>query len=394
MKKKILFIDRDGTIIDECPNTNQIDSIEKINFLPKSIYFLSKIVKEFKYILIMVTNQDGLGTNSFPEKTFWPIHNLIIRILKSEGIHFFSIHIDRTFQEENSNTRKPNIGMLSPYLNKLENYSISESFVIGDRITDVLLACKLGCKSIWIKTNHSDNVLTKEDQYYYSMIHENKFHKTISLKTDNWKNIYEYLSTLNNNKMITHERNTLETQIRISLSVYGTGKNHIKTGIGFFDHLLQQLSFHSLMDINIQSKGDHHIDDHHIVEDIGISLGEIFDKFLGEKKGIERYGFYILPMDECLSTVAIDISGRSELLWNVQFYRENIGKISTEMFYHFFKSFSMSAKCNVHINSNGINEHHKIESIFKCFARAIRMAITKDSSIANIHRIPSSKGLL
>ncbi|AGW86188.1 Histidine biosynthesis bifunctional protein hisB [Blattabacterium sp. (Nauphoeta cinerea)] len=388
MKKKILFIDRDGTIIKESPPTYQIDSIEKINFYPKVIYFLSKIVQELNYDLVMVSNQDGLGTDQFPDNIFWPIHNHILNILKTEGIHFISVHIDKTFPEEKSKNRKPGIGMLTNYL-KSNYYNISKSFVIGDRLTDVLLAKNLGCKSIWIKEDHSHKNLTKEEKDYTSSIDEKDLKRIISLKTDSWEKIYEYLSSITTKKLV-HQRTTLETNIKISIFLYGKGRNHIQTGLGFFDHLLQQIAFHSSIDLNIQAKGDLYVDDHHTIEDIGITLGESFYQSLEDKRGIERYGFYTLPMDESLSTIALDIGGRSQLFWKVKFSREKIGKISTEMFFHFFKSFSLSAKCNLHIHTIGKNDHHKIESIFKCFGRAIKMAIQKNSST----QIPSTKGIL
>ncbi|WP_185858700.1 bifunctional histidinol-phosphatase/imidazoleglycerol-phosphate dehydratase HisB [Blattabacterium cuenoti] len=387
--KKILFLDRDGTIIRENPPTYQIDSIEKIIFYPKVIFFLSKIVQELDYDLVMVTNQDGLGTNQYPEEIFWPIHNHILNILRTEGIHFSSIYIDKTYPDEKSLTRKPGIGMLNSYL-KSDLYDISKSFVIGDRITDVLLAKNLGCKSIWFKEVHYCKNITQEEKNYYSNINKIDLETIISLKTDSWKEIYEYLSLISNEKYV-YQRITLETDIKISVFLYGKGISNIQTGLGFFDHLLQQLAFHSSIDINIKIKGDLNVDEHHSIEDTGISLGKTFDKILGNKKGIERYGFYIIPMDESLATVALDFGGRSKLLWKVKFYREKIGKVPTEMFYHFFRSFSLYAKCNLYIHAIGKNEHHKIEAIFKCFARAIKMAIKK-----NIfdHKIPSSKGLL
>ncbi|WP_341653805.1 bifunctional histidinol-phosphatase/imidazoleglycerol-phosphate dehydratase HisB [Blattabacterium cuenoti] len=386
--KKILFIDRDGTLIQENPPTYQIDSIDKIRFYPKVIFFLSKIVQELNYDLVMISNQDGLGTDQFPDKIFWPIHNHILNILKTEGIHFTSVHIDRTFPEEKSPNRKPGIGMLKNYL-KSDFYNISKSFVIGDRLTDVLLAKNLGCQSIWIKNNHHYQNLTKEEKYYYSSIDEKDFKKIIYLKTDNWKEIYEYLSSITTQKFI-HQRTTLETNVKITISIYGKGKYHIQTGLGFFDHLLQQIAFHSSIDLNIKTKGDLYVDDHHTIEDIGITLGESFYQALKNKIGIERYGFYSLPMDESLATIALDLGGRSQLIWKVKFFREKIGKISTEMFFHFFKSFSLSAKCNLHIHAIGKNDHHKIESIFKCFGRAMKMAMQKTFST----KIPSTKGIL
>ncbi|WP_119305825.1 bifunctional histidinol-phosphatase/imidazoleglycerol-phosphate dehydratase HisB [Blattabacterium cuenoti] len=387
--KRILFIDRDGTLIQENPPTYQIDSIDQINFYPKVIFFLSKIVQELNYDLVMVSNQDGLGTDQFPDKIFWSIHNHILNILRTEGIHFNSIHIDKTFPEEKSPNRKPGTGMLKNYL-KSNIYNISKSFVIGDRLTDVLLAKNIGCQSIWIKkNNHHYQKLTKEEKDYYSSINEKDLKKTISLKTDSWKKIYEYLSSITIKKYV-YQRITLETNVKVCISLYGKGRSNIQTGIAFFDHLLQQIAFHSYIDLNIQTKGDLDIDDHHIIEDIGITLGESFFQVLENKIGIERYGFYFLPMDESLATIALDLGGRSQLSWKVKFLREKIGNISTEMFFHFFKSFSSSAKWNLHIHAVGKNDHHKIESIFKCFGRAIKMAIQKNFS----NKIPSTKGFL
>lgn len=391
--KKILFIDRDGTIIQENPPDYQIDSIEKIIFYPRVIFFLSKIVQELKnYDLVMISNQDGLGTDKFPEKTFWTIQNHILNILKTEGINFNSIHIDKSFPEEKLSTRKPGIGMLTSYINS-DLYDISKSFVIGDRLTDVLLAKNLGCKSIWIKkTFHHYENLTKDEKFYYSTINKKSIEKSISIKTNNWEDIYNYLLSINNNnKIISYHRTTSETNIKIDISLYGGGKSHIHTGIGFFDHLLQQIAFHSSMDLKINVIGDLYVDEHHTIEDTAITLGTAFDKSLGNKKGIERYGFYSLPMDDSLSTVVLDLGGRSKLIWKVKFFREKIGNMPTEMFYHFFKSFSINARCNIHINATGNNEHHKIESIFKCFARAIKIAIKKNDYK---NEIPSSKGIL
>jgi histidinol-phosphatase len=388
--RKILFIDRDGTIIEENPPTYQIDSIDKINFRTKVIFFLSKIVQELNYDLVMVSNQDGLGSDKFPSKIFWPIHNHILNVLKSQGINFISVHIDKTFPKEKSPNRKPEIGMLTDYLQS-ELYNISESFVIGDRLTDVLLAKNLGCHSIWIQDNHYNKNFIEEEINYFTKVDEKDLKKTISLKTDSWEKIYEYLSSISHkHKKFVLQRSTLETDVKICISLYGNGKAYIQTGIGFFNHLLQQIAFHSLIDLNIQTKGDLDVDDHHTIEDTGITLGEIFAQSLGNKKGIERYGFYCLPMDESLSTIALDLGGRSSFFWKVKFFRDKIGDVSTDMFYHFFKSFSLSAKCNLHIHAIGKNDHHKIESIFKCFGRAIKMAIHKNY----FNKIPSTKGVL
>ncbi|AER40476.1 MAG: bifunctional histidinol-phosphatase/imidazoleglycerol-phosphate dehydratase HisB [Flavobacteriales bacterium] len=378
--KKILFIDRDGTIIKEHPPTYQIDSLEKVNFYPRVIFFLTKIVHDLDYDLVMVTNQDGLGTEKFPEKNFWPIHNHILKILKTEGINFSSVHIDRTIPEENSSTRKPGTDMLNIYL-KNPDYNIEHSFVIGDRITDILLAKNLGCKSIWI--NEDD----KEKEF---SIKKNSLKEVIVLKTDNWKKIYEYLKYVSNKRFI-HRRKTLETDVKITIQLYGgEGKSEIQTGLGFFDHLLEQMAFHSGIDMNIHTKGDLKVDEHHTIEDTAITLGEVFHRSI-DKRGIERYGFFSVPMDDCLATVALDLGGRSELSWKAKFLREKIGKVPTDMFIHFFKSFSFHAKCNLYIKAIGENDHHKIESIFKAFSRALKMAIQRR---INNNKLPSSKGLL
>ncbi|WP_185882072.1 bifunctional histidinol-phosphatase/imidazoleglycerol-phosphate dehydratase HisB [Blattabacterium cuenoti] len=380
--KRILFIDRDGTIIQESPPTYQIDSIEKLNFYPRVIFFLTKIAHELNYDLVMVTNQDGLGTDKFPEKNFWPIHNHILKILKTEGIHFSSIHIDRTFPEENSSTRKPGIGMLTSYL----DYNLENSFVIGDRLTDVLLAKNLGCKSIWINPH-----LIVEEKYL--SIEKKSLEKVIALETDNWEIIYEYLKSVSTKKIFQHKRKTLETDVKITIQPYGEGKAKIQTGLGFLDHLLEQMAFHSLIDLNIHTIGDLEVDEHHTIEDTAITLGEIFYQSI-DKRGIERYGFFTLPMDDCLATVALDLGGRSQLTWKAKFIRDKIGKVPTEMFIHFFKSFSSSARCNLYVHAIGRNDHHKIESIFKAFARAIKMAIKKNKNITNNKKLPSSKGVL
>ena len=372
MKKKALFIDRDGTIIKE-PADEQIDSLEKLEFLPRVITALSKIAVESDYELVMVTNQDGLGTNSFPEETFWPAQNKMLKILEGEGIVFKRIHIDRSFPKDNLPTRKPGIGMLMEYLKG--NYDIENSFVIGDRVTDVQLAKNLGSKAIYITptTKASDWGLT--DLNY-------------ALATDDWMEIYKFL--IKSERIARVHRQTNETDIKIYLDLDGEGKGEMKTGIGFFDHMLDQLCKHSGIDLDIEVKGDLHIDEHHTIEDTALALGEAFLLALGSKRGIDRYGF-LLPMDETLAQVAIDFSGRSWLVWDADFKREKIGDMPTEMFYHFFKSFCDTAKCNLNIKVEGDNEHHKIEAIFKGLAKAIKAAIRKDP--ANT-RIPSTKGVL
>ena len=368
--KKILFIDRDGTLIIEPQTDFQIDSFEKFKFLPGVITWLGKIAKELDYELVMVTNQDGLGTDSFPEETFWPVHNLMMDILKNEGIQFTSVHIDMSFEFENKPTRKPGTGMLVDYLN--DNYDLAESFVIGDRLTDVKLAENLGTKSILIR--HAEIELNVES-------------KSVK-QVNNWEEIYHYLKVPE--RRTIHTRKTNETKIDITLNLDGSGKSIITTGIAFFDHMLEQIAKHGNLDLIISAKGDLHIDEHHTIEDVGITLGEAFLKALDTKKGIERYGF-CLPMDDCLAQVAIDFGGRNWIVWDAEFKREKIGEMPTEMFFHFFKSFSDASKCNLNIKAEGQNEHHKIEAIFKAFAKSIKMAVKRD---ANNNSLPSTKGLL
>ncbi len=380
MTKRILFIDRDGTLIKEAPPTYQLDAFTKLEFYPHMFEYLTKIVHEMDYELVMVTNQDGLGTPAFPENCFWPVQNFVLTALENEGIIFSEICIDRTFAYENKPTRKPGIGMLTKYLDA-EKYDLKNSFVIGDRLTDVKLAENLGCKACWI--NNHDLLGNKElVETEKELIH------VIAIETQNWKDIYEYLKMPP--RKINHVRNTNETKIEIDLNLDGQGNSKIETGLGFFNHMLDQLSKHSGIDININCKGDLHIDEHHTIEDIAIALGEAFSIALGNKKGIERYGF-LLPMDDCLAQVAIDFGGRNWLVWDVEFKREKIGEMPTEMFYHFFKSFSDAAKCNLNIKAEGDNEHHKIESIFKAFAKSIKMAIKRD---AQNNSLPTTKGLL
>ena len=380
MAKKVLFIDRDGTLIKEAPPTYQLDAFNKLEFYPHMFEYLTKIVKEFDYELAMVTNQDGLGTASFPEDCFWPIQHFILRSLENEGIVFSEIFIDRTFPQENKPTRKPGTGMLTEYMNSKE-YDLKNSFVIGDRITDVKLAENLGCKAFWLN-NHDD--LGMEEL----SVTAKELSKAIALETQNWKDIYEFLKRPP--RKINHSRNTNETKINVELNLDGKGISKIETGLGFFDHMLEQIAKHSGIDINIICKGDLHIDEHHTIEDVAIALGEAVSLALGDKRGIERYGF-LLPMDDCLAQVAIDFGGRSWLVWDAEFKREKIGEMPTEMFYHFFKSFSDAAKCNLNIKAEGDNEHHKIESIFKAFARSIRMAVKRDPQN---NSLPTTKGVL
>ena len=378
--KKVLFIDRDGTIIKEAPPTYQIDSFNKLEFYPSVFTWLSSIATELDYELVMPTNQDGLGTPSFPEETFLPVHNFILNQLQNEGINFSEVLIDKTFAKENAPTRKPGVGMFTKYLNSSE-YDLPNSFVIGDRITDVQLAKNLGCKAIWI--NNDPNLGGAEISDTLTTLHS-----TIALETTEWKKIYEFLKL--GNREIKHVRNTNETKISIELNLDGSGKTEINTGLSFFNHMLDQLGRHSGADLKISVIGDLHIDEHHTIEDTAIALGEAFAKALGNKAGINRYGF-LLPMDDSLAQVAIDFGGRSWLIWDAKFSREKIGDMPTEMFYHFFKSFSDAAKCNLNIKVEGDNEHHKIESIFKAFAKSIKMAIKRD--VENM-QLPTTKGIL
>jgi imidazoleglycerol-phosphate dehydratase/histidinol-phosphatase len=361
--KKVLFIDRDGTLVIEPPVDYQLDSLEKLEFYPQVFQYLSKIVTELEYEIVMVTNQDGLGTQSFPEDTFWPAQNKIIQAFQNEGIQFDEILIDRSFPEDNAPTRKPRTGMLTQYIKG--NYDLGSSFVIGDRESDIELAINLGSKGIFIGETS----------------------ETAALSTRSWKDIYTYLKDQNRTAKII--RNTSETKIFVELNLDGEGKSSVSTGIGFFDHMLDQISKHGGVDLKIEVKGDLYVDEHHTMEDVAIALGEAFRAALGQKKGIARYGF-LLPMDDCLAQVAIDFGGRSWLVWEADFKREMIGEMPTEMFMHFFKSFSDGAQCNLNIQANGTNEHHKIEAIFKGFARAIRMAVAKTTDFS----IPSTKGTL
>ena len=361
--KKVLFIDRDGTIIIE-PEDEQVDSFEKLTFLPSAITCLSKLAKETDFELVMVTNQDGLGTDLYPEKSFWPIQNKVLEILKGEGVSFAEIFIDRTTPEQKAPTRKPGTAMLVKYL--AQGIDLNSSYVIGDRLTDVELAKNLGCKAILIsEENCAEAAVTSND----------------------WYDIYNYLKKTPRISRVN--RKTSETDIQIELNLDGSGKSIIKSGIGFFDHMLEQISRHGNIDLNINVNGDLHIDEHHTVEDVAIALGEAVLKALGKKKGIERYSF-VLPMDDCLAQVALDFGGRPWLVWEVNFTREKIGELPSELFFHFFKSFSDNAKCNLNINAAGDNEHHKIEAIFKAFAKAIKLAVKQTDNF----NLPSTKGIL
>jgi len=376
--KKLLFIDRDGTLVLE-PEDYQVDSFQKLKFYPQVFTFLSKIAKELDYELVMVTNQDGLGTASHPEENFWPIQNFIIETFENEDVKFEDIFIDKTFAKDNAPTRKPNTGLLTKYFDK-DTYNLENSFVIGDRITDVKLAKNLNSKAIFI---NNDETLGAEE-----ILENDDLDNVIALKTTSWKEIYEFLKLKNRTSEII--RNTNETKIKINLNLDGTGKSNIDTGIAFFDHMLDQIAKHGQMDLEIKVDGDLEVDEHHTIEDTGIALGEAFCQALGNKLGIERYAF-VLPMDDCLAQVALDFGGRNWIVWDAEFKREMIGKMPTEMFFHFFKSFSDSAKANLNIKAEGENEHHKIESIFKAFAKCLKSAVKRDSEKMIL---PSTKGML
>ncbi|MDG2491446.1 MAG: bifunctional histidinol-phosphatase/imidazoleglycerol-phosphate dehydratase HisB [Flavobacteriaceae bacterium] len=375
--KKVLFIDRDGTLALE-PADYQLDAIEKLEFYPEVFTYLRKIATELDYELVMVTNQDGLGTSSFPEDTFWPTHNFLLKTFENEGVKFDEILIDKSLPEDNATTRKPRTGMLTPYLNE-DVYDLKNSFVIGDRITDIELAFNLKAKGIFIANDEElgSNEVSGAD-----------FSSTIALKTTNWKHIYEFLKL--EQRIVIQKRTTNETDIKLELNLDGTGKSTIDTGIAFFDHMLDQIARHGNMDLNLTVKGDLEVDEHHTIEDTAIVLGEAFAEALGNKLGIERYGF-CLPMDDCLAQASIDFGGRNWLVWDAEFKREMIGKMPTEMFFHFFKSFTDGAKANLNLKAEGENEHHKIESIFKVFAKAIKVAVKRDP---NKMILPSTKGSL
>ncbi len=378
MKQKILFIDRDGTLIKE-PADEQTDSFEKLQFYPKVFQGLGKIAKELDYLLVLVTNQDGLGTSVYPENTFWPVHNFVMNTLKGEGITFAEEIIDVTFAKENKPTRKPNTGLLTKFFS--EAYDLTNSFVIGDRLTDVELAKNLGAKAIYI----NDETYLGVDEI---SVQREALDAYIGLESNDWDAIYEYLKLEERSASVV--RNTNETKIRIEVNLDGTGTSKIDTGIAFFDHMLDQIARHGQLDLQIKVAGDLEVDEHHTIEDTAIALGEVFHTALGNKLGMERYGF-CLPMDDCLAQVAIDFGGRNWLEWEADFKREMIGKMPTEMFFHFFKSFTDGAKCNLNIKAEGVNEHHKIEAIFKAFAKAIKMAVKRDTSKMIL---PSTKGTL
>lgn len=368
--KKLLFIDRDGTLVIEPPVDYQLDSLEKLTFYPKVFRYLSEIVTDLDYELVMVTNQDGLGTPAFAQETFLPAHQKIIEAFENEGIVFSAVHIDTHFPHDNSPSRKPGTSMLKKYINN-PAYDLKNSWVIGDRLTDVELAKNLGCKAIYMGEDTAENL-----------------QDVVGLQTIDWEKIAHFLKKTT--RIATVKRNTKETQISIRLNLDGVGMVDIATGIAFFDHMLEQIARHGQMDLKITTKGDLQVDEHHTIEDTMIALGEVFALALGDKKGIERYGF-CLPMDDCLAQVALDFGGRSWLVWEADFKREMIGKMPTEMFEHLFKSFCDGAKCNLNIKAEGKNEHHKIEAIFKAFAKALKMAVKQDASKMIL---PSTKGML
>ena len=373
--KKVLFIDRDGTLIREPDSDYQVDRLDKFSFFPGAITQLGKIVKELDYDLVLVTNQDGLGTDSFPETDFWPLQELMIETLLGEGIRFEHVYIDRSFEDDNSPYRKPGTAMLSHYTKG--SFDLAASFVIGDRWSDVQLAKNLGAKGIFLHESKGKSINAPSE-----------LSSTLALQTNRWEDIYSFLKK--EDRRVSISRVTNETDVKIGLNLDGSGISEISTGLPFFDHMLDQIAKHGQMDLFVQVNGDLEIDEHHSVEDTAITLGKAFGQALGKKVGINRYGFS-LPMDDCLAQVAIDFGGRPWLVWDVPFEREKIGDVPTEMFYHFFKSFADNANCNLNIRSEGTNEHHKIESVFKAFARAMGQAKTRDVVSDNM---PSTKGSL
>ena len=374
--KKVLFIDRDGTLALE-PEDYQLDALEKLVFYPEVFTYLGKIAREMDYELVLVTNQDGLGTDSFPEETFWPTHNFMLKSFENEGVVFDNIFIDKSFPADNAPTRKPRTGLLTEYLDA-EKYDLANSYVIGDRLTDMELAKNLSCKGLFLA---NDEALGAEEA-------SDDLSSTIALKTTSWKEIYTFLKL--KQRIVTQKRTTNETDIRITLNLDGSGQSKIDTGIAFFDHMLDQLARHGGMDLELSVQGDLEVDEHHTIEDTAIVLGEAFASALGDKLGMERYGF-CLPMDDCLAQVSIDFGGRNWLVWETEFQREMIGQMPTEMFMHFFKSFTDGAKANLNIKAEGTNAHHKIEAIFKAFAKAIKVAVKRDPDKMIL---PSTKGSL
>ena len=372
--QQVLFIDRDGTLALE-PDDYQLDALDKLNFYPEVFRYLGRIARETNYRLVMVTNQDGLGTSSFPEETFWPVHNAMLRAFAAEGVHFDEVIIDRTFAADQAPTRKPGTALLKHYLEG--DYDLAGSFVLGDRLTDMQLAQNLGAQGILIGYQGAGDEEV-----------DSRAGLPIALDTSHWGVVHRFLRK--QNRAITHSRVTNETDIRIALDLDGEGVADVSTGLHFFDHMLDQLARHGGMDLEIKAKGDLHIDEHHTIEDTGLALGEAFAKTLGDKRGLMRYGF-ALPMDDAEAQVSIDFGGRPWLVWDATFTREKVGDMPTEMFSHFFKSFSDAAKCNLNVRCTGDNEHHKIEAIFKAFARAIRMAVRLDYDDEGL---PTTKGVV
>jgi len=396
---KLLFIDRDGTLVVEPQPDQQVDSLEKLEFVPGAIFALARIARELDYELVLVTNQDGLGTASFPENTFWPAQEKMMKTLENEGVRFRAVHIDRSFPHENLPSRKPGLAMLTEYLNG--DFDLPNSFVIGDRLTDVQLAKNLGAKAIFLQNKMgiaAESVpgaaLQHSSGIEYNPAGQNL---DIELIAASWEEIYQFLKLPS--RRVSHRRTTRETDILIDLNLDGTGQSDIRTGLGFFDHMLDQLARHGSLDLKIEAKGDLHIDEHHTIEDTALALGEAVALALGDKRGIERYGFSPplwggwggLPMDDALAQVALDFGGRPWLVWEAEFRREKIGDVPTEMFFHFFKSFSDAARCNLNIHCEGQNEHHKIEAIFKAFAKALKMSVKRDP---NNQELPTTKGVL
>jgi imidazoleglycerol-phosphate dehydratase/histidinol-phosphatase len=375
--RPILFIDRDGVVLEEPASDFQIDHINKTVFLPGAISNLQKIANDFGYYKVMVTNQDGLGTETYPMDTFQPFQDLMVRTLKGEGFVFDEIHIDTTFAKDNAATRKPGTGLVQHLMNTTQ-FDLSISYVIGDRWSDIELAKNIGCKAIYLKSS----------LHPLTAVQETALRPFIAYEATNWDEIYQFLKL--GLRTVIHDRNTKETKIHIELNLDGKGDATIHTGLGFFDHMLEQIARHGALDMHIQCDGDLHIDEHHTIEDVGIALGEAFAKGLMDKRGMERYGFAI-PMDEAEAKVLIDFGGRNWIVWDAEFKREKIGEMPTEMFFHFFKSFSDAAKANINISCSGENEHHKIEAIFKAFAKAIKMAVKRNPAS---DALPSTKGIL
>ncbi|HET9570040.1 MAG TPA: bifunctional histidinol-phosphatase/imidazoleglycerol-phosphate dehydratase HisB [Bacteroidales bacterium] len=376
-RKRILFIDRDGSLVLEPPVDYQLDSLEKLEFYPGVFRNLSFIRQKLDFMFVMVTNQDGMGTASFPEENFWPAQNKVLKAFENEGVTFDAIHIDRSMPADQAPTRKPRTGMLTEYFT--DEYDLENSFVIGDRITDVELAKNLGCKAILLQQDNDETAIN---------LSKKNLNDVCALISPNWNDVSAFLFAGERRAVI--ERKTHETDIMVELNLDGNGKTNISTGLGFFDHMLDQIGKHSGIDLTIKTVGDLNVDEHHTIEDTAIALGEALLKALGDKRGVERYGF-CLPMDDCLCSVALDFGGRPWIVWDCQFKRERVGDVPTELFFHFFKSISDSARMNLNIKAEGENEHHKIEGIFKAFARSIKMAIKRD---IYHFELPSTKGLL